>query len=203
MDFDFSGAIDLEDMNMFMTMLADTSEGSMDVDMYMITEDPEEESPSITTYMQVEMGGQSTGWISEQVPYTEWEAQDQFAQQLETFTFAEVKHAGEETVNGIDCYVLDITLDTDELIDFAMEQPGMEDALEGISISELLSGINDMTIKEWVAKDTNLPVKEQMSFSFSIDGVTVDMDMTMRIYDYNESLDVTPPAGVNAQPIEV
>lgn len=191
--FDYSGAIDLENSNMSMTASGETEESSMEMERYLLTDVLYFGSQSNAFYTQMEVDGVSNGWTTWEAPYSEWEEQDQLALQLETLSFAEVKHSGSETLEGTDCYVLDIVLDEDELVDFAMQQPTVADLLQGFGTEGLGTMVEEMTVKEWVAKDTNRPVKAQMTFSFTIQEVTVNIDTVMRFYDYNSPLNIILP----------
>lgn len=201
MSLDIDGDFDVENMNMYMTMSGTTAGMAMDVETYLITDVPEQGDPSYVMYMNGEFDGQETGWMSMDVPYSEWESQNQLEGQLEAFSFGEVRHAGEENIDGTNCYVFDITLDMDELMDFATQQPGMEDSLEGYTAQQLADMISDLAVKCWVDKETDRPVKQQMQFNMTIEGYSIDYDVTMKMYDYNEPLDIDLPAGINAQPM--
>ncbi|MBT3362752.1 MAG: hypothetical protein HN929_03175 [Chloroflexi bacterium] len=192
--FDLSGAMDIENMNMSMTTSGNVQDIPFEMEAHLLTDDLDQGPQSHIMYINGEFDGESTGWTSEDVPFAEWEQQDQLAQQLETLSFAEVRHSGSETVDGSDCYVFDIILDMDEFIEFALQQPGMEDSLEDMTASELLNMMSNISMKYWVDKDTNLPVKQQMQFSMTIDEDTVDVDTTINLYDFNSPVNVTLPS---------
>ncbi|MFC1978549.1 hypothetical protein ACFLVP_01005 [Chloroflexota bacterium] len=148
------------------------------------------------------MEGLSTGWMSMAAAYdaefieefiTEWGAQDQLVQQLETMSYAEVRHSGSETIQGTDCYVFSINLDMDELIDIVLQQPGMEDSLQGMPPSELRDIVQDIIITEWISKDTGLLMKTESDMHMKMDGDSMDMNMSMRFYDHNIPLNITLP----------
>ncbi|MBT3362673.1 MAG: tetratricopeptide repeat protein [Chloroflexi bacterium] len=195
MTMDYSGAIDVENMNMKMAMSGGTANQSIEIYAIacLMTNISNQGTPSHIMYMLTEVTGQPSGWINMEVPHAEWEEQDQLAQQLEVFSFGEVRHNGSDTIEGTDCHMFDIVLDTDELIDFTMRQPGMKDSFEGITTNEIQNLMSDATIKIWVDKNTNLPVKQQMQFRMTIEGIAIDVDMTMSIYDYNVPVNITIP----------
>ncbi|MFC1978999.1 PKD domain-containing protein [Chloroflexota bacterium] len=194
---DYDGAIDVENMNIYMTMSGDTPDGPMEMEMYLFMGAFDQGPETGIIYARGGFGEESTEWESYyDVPYSEWETQDQFALQLETLPFAEVRHGGSETVDGIECYIFDILLDTDEYVDFLEQQPAMEDMVEEFSGDEFGDAISDITIREWVAKDTNLVVKAETQLSFMVEEDTMEVSAIMSFYDYDSPLDIVIPEAV-------
>jgi cyclophilin family peptidyl-prolyl cis-trans isomerase len=193
MSLDINGAVDIQNMNTNMTLQGGTENIPMEAEVYLINNAPYQSSPSYVMHINSEIDGDLSGWINMDVPVTEWDEQDQLMQQLEALSIAEVKHNGSETVEGTDCYVFDIVLETDDFLEFALQQPGIDDMLDGITSAELLEMIGDITSKYWVAKDTDLPVKQQLHFSLAINDITSDIDMTIRFYDFNSAGSIALP----------
>jgi hypothetical protein len=140
------------------------------------------------------------------MPDDMWDKQNQLVQQAEIMETADsIKYLGEEIVDGVECYVVEID-PSDETIDKLLSQIDMPvpDSNLSTNLSDLFQ---DLVIKQWVSKDSYLFVKmkEHMVMEITPEdiGLTgnefkkmyVDADVEMKFFDYNEPLSIELPAG--------
>ncbi len=174
------------DMAMLMSM---TGLGDMEasMEMYLVGD---------WVYMRMEMYGEEM-WMK--TPMTEelWEEQDISSQQLDFLEdFVGVELLGTETVDGIECYKLDVTPDLEKLWDWAQMQGGIEELEPGADLEEI---ITDLSITEWIATDTYFPVKAVIEMTMTIESETIDMAITITMYDFNEPVTIVlPPEAADA-----
>ncbi|MDD5289506.1 MAG: hypothetical protein PHY28_10400, partial [Dehalococcoidales bacterium] len=92
-------------------------------------------------------------WFKMDIPEVIWNQQNQLEQQVEFLRNAiEVTKLGEETVDGVNCYILQITPDLDAMLDWVKAQqqdvsPDMD--LSNINLNEIFK---NLSLKMWVAK---------------------------------------------------
>jgi outer membrane lipoprotein-sorting protein len=159
-------------------------------------------------YLKMDIPGLGEQWVK--MPMTEdmWQSQSQFEQQVELLrTAQEVTFHGSETVNGTDCYVVEIVPDMAVLFEIMSQQqmPGMEDM--GIDGLDMTDWFKEMTVKVWIAKDSYLEIKSDIHMIMEVtaadlgasqddlEKMTMDMNMTMTMHDYNEEVSIELPAG--------
>jgi outer membrane lipoprotein-sorting protein len=159
-------------------------------------------------YMKINIPGLGEQWMK--MPMTEdmWQSQSQFEQQVELLrTAREVTFHGSETVNGTACYVVEVVPDMGVLFEIISQQqmPGMEDmGMDGLNMGDWFK---DFSIKLWVAKDGYLLRKAEEHLLMEItaadlgasqdnlERMTMDMNLTMNLYDYNEAVSIELPEG--------
>jgi hypothetical protein len=159
-------------------------------------------------YMKMDIPGLGEHWVK--MPLTEemWQSQSKFDQQVELLrTAKEVNFHGSENVNGTACYVVEIVPDMAVLFEIMSQQqmPGMEDIdLEELGMADWFK---EFSIKLWVAKDGYLLIKAEEYLLMEItaadlgvsdeelEKMTMDMNITMTCYDYNEDVFIELPAG--------
>ena len=105
----------------------------------------------------------------------------------------------DEIINGIDCYVIDLTVD----LETYYENRGME----GVSIDE-----DDISIEiiYWIAKDTDLLIKSQLDFSMDMssiygafgsdDTIIQDTHIEVLYSDYNSPVIIELPPEATQEP---
>jgi hypothetical protein len=161
--------------------------------------------------MTIPMSGEQ--WTKTKVEGNEI-SQDQLAQLLQLMkSTIQTTLTGTEKVNGIDCYVLQISPNMTELWQWMMSQQGSNLAgdvdLSQFDISKL---IKSYELKYWISKtDFNL-IKAKADMNMDIDpaavGASVDdfesmtmlIDLDMTFSDYNKVVDIQLPAdAVNAE----
>jgi len=165
-------------MDMSMTMGGETfesamavdSEGAIDkpneemyVDMIMITEMTGEEDLEMSMavyivddwiYMGEEIAGEPAMWQKTPVPegvWEEvWEQYDIVAQHLDILVGVEAQLVATETVDGTECYVLELTPDLEQLQALMM-------FAGAVSYPE--EQITDFSVRYWIAEDTYFTIK--------------------------------------------
>jgi hypothetical protein len=104
-----------------------------------------------------------------------------------------------ETVDGIDHYVVDLSPDPLKATSWFLKQSifGTESKPE-----DELKNLKNLTFTVWIDKSTHLlkNVNLQYSWGYDNDTDTAEVSATVKIYDYNEPLNLTPPAATIAIP---
>jgi hypothetical protein len=166
-------------------------------------------------YTKIGIPGQGDQWIKMKLDDEMWKQQDQLAQQMEFLkTAGNVTLAGEETVDGIASYVLVIDPDMKALADWFMSQ--QQSSVLDLSQLDLSKMFKSFSIKEWIAKDTYLPVKAEVIVLLEIkpedvgapadelEKLTMEMKMTEKFLDYNKPVTIVlPEEARNAQEMPV
>ena len=168
----------------------------------------------VNGWMYIKVASPSGGeqWTKMNLTEQLWAAQNQLAQQVEFLkTAIEVISLGSEKVDGIDCYVLQVKPNMEALIQWVMAQ---QQTQSGIDLSELnLAKLFKTTsIKEWIAKDSYLPVKVDMDVVLEMlpedvgatakdfEKITMEIKGQVKYYDYDKPVTIElPPAALNAQ----
>lgn len=137
-------------------------------------------------------------------------------------TAVSFSYAGEEKVNNIECFVLRLIPSTSAIVEWTLlqnEQGNQEEKAfggpaPGLFGEYILNRVrHDSLITIWIAKDSLLPVKEDIQVSFSatpgdfpdsaiglFDKITRTMQGTLDFHDYNKiSLIELPNDAINAQ----
>jgi len=155
-------------------------------------------------YMMTSMFGQEE-WTKQAIPAETWQTIENSQGQIDSLLEAvEAEIVKEESLNGIDCYVLALTPDLDQLQQALLEQPGMGEQLA--QMPDLDSMVQKMTFKIWVAKDTYFLMKAIVNMTLVMDAeamgmpagegtATIELSLQMAAHDYNEPISVELPAG--------
>ena len=201
----FSGALDLENRQMIMDMTTSIEmfgeameiSGEMYIIgdmMYTMTEDPE--TGSI--------------WQKSEMPSGLWEEVNQYINQvepqMELLQVVQVEVIGSEEVRGVDCYILQLTPDMEQLWQLAMQQSGAtgEEMLPDVGEEFLQEAFKNFSIKQWVAKDTYFLTKVEMYMAMELtpealgypeeEGLmTMDITMDLLAYNYNQPVSIELP----------
>ncbi len=145
-----------------------------------------------------------------------WQQQDQVEQYVELLaTAVDIDYKGTETVNGVECYVFEIEPDMDTLGDLMVEETsglGIMD-LSGLDLGELYQ---ELSVKEWLAKDSYLLQRAEVELVMEFragdvgatgddfEKMTIDIEMTMRFYDYDQPFAVVlPPEALAAEEVPI
>ena len=209
MDMGGSGAIDLNKQEMMMDMnmnMAMPSEEAMDMEMamYMIED---------TMYMQMTnpiLVGPPM-WMKFEVPEEEWAEMsseiDQIQSLIDMLETGDVEVTGSTKIGNVDCYVVEIMPDVEQLWQMAMEQmqlPGQTGGLPEVTVENLPDILQSYSIKYWIAKDTYFITKmvmdmvmvitpEAMGYPEEEGEMNMDMKMSMLMYDYNQPVNINLP----------
>ena len=136
-------------------------------------------------YSGTETGGITT-WTKSNV--TDLSSYDQVESQTKLMEYPNIERKNDETVEGVDCYVLEIIPDLDN--------PSLLPE-EYASLGEMLT---EFEVKQWIAKDTYYQKKTYMKMTINMFGMSVTSEVTMIVSNYNEPVTIELPEGAeNAQ----
>lgn len=213
---DGTGALDNSQKQMKMNLNMDTEipgkgKVSMPMDYYVMND---------TVYMNISIPMVGSQWIKMKLDATQWENQNQMAMQLALLKDAvQVNRVDDEEINGISCYVLEVTPDLAKIIEWFksfQQNSGAQNLNLDFSQYDLSKLIKQVSLKQWVDKKSYLIVKADVSLAMSINesdfatptentgNAKVDMNITESImftnYDKPVSI-ILPPDAENAQEI--
>lgn len=201
-----------KEMQMTMDMTMDVAEQAeqemaMDMDMsmevYIIGE---------WIYMKLDIPMLSEQWMKMKLTEEMWEEQNLLEQQMQLLTApVETNLLGTEEVSGTACYVVEITPNMETFSNWLSQQQaaGMEDMdWEELDLADLFK---EFSYKCWVAKDGYLVMKAEIYLLMEItpkdveaaedefEKMTMDMNMEMKLYDYNQEVSIElPPEALEA-----
>ena len=185
-----SGAVDMEAMKMFMDMAMGMEmiglSIQVDMEMYLIDD---------WMYVKAEMLGMPPEWEKTQAPEGYHDQIVIADQQLDLLPdFVGVELLGTETVNGVECYKLQVTPDMESLWAWAQMQEGTEE-LEDLDLEEVLT---DYSYIEWIATDTYFIVKSIVEMTMAVDLTTLSMTVTTSMDHINEPVTIELPPEAEA-----
>jgi len=199
MVIDSSGASDFENRQMRMDVTINVAvpgedEIEMAMEMYLIGD---------MMYMMMEIPEMGPMWIKSEMPEGYWEEMSQVEPQIELLEAAQVEVIGSERVGGIDCYVLEVTPDLEQLWQIVMQQAEMAGGMPDVAEEFLQEIFRSFSVKQWVAKDTYFMTKAEMDMAveltseamgFPEEGIlTMDIAMVLLAYDYNQPVSIELP----------
>ena len=149
----FSGALDLDNRQMRMDMAMNVEvpgeyEMEMGMEMYLVDD---------MGYIFMDVPGEEPVWEKEEFSETDWEeiieGMAMTEPQIELLQAAQVKVLRSEKVEGVDCYLLQLTPDMDQLWETVFQQAALGG--QGIELpevpEELLDEVfSDFSVKQWV-----------------------------------------------------
>ena len=199
---DGTGVMDVANREMQMTMNMTMDMPEMDVramvsKVYMVGD---------WIYSGVEMPEFGEQWFKMEVMPGMWEQQSQLDQQIAFLESAvEIKSLPDQSVDGTDCYVFEVVPSIEALGDLLAQQSS---AMGGTDFSRLnLADLfEEMTVKEWIARDSYQVLKSEVYMRMGMlpgdvgateadfNKMLMDMNITMRLYDYNQPVSIILPA---------
>jgi hypothetical protein len=207
MNMNASGPINIKDNEMALTMTADADipglgKQKLSSDMYIVDN---------WVYTKTTLPGTAGQWTKTEMNSSIWEKENQLAQQIELLkTATGVNSLGSETVDGIDCHVLEIKPDMTALTGFINSLVGERAGTDEFINQNLTKLFKSVTVKEWIAKKTYFPAKLEMTTTVEANAadfggsaeegeVTMNITMTIKYSDYNKPVNITlPPEAANA-----
>ena len=208
----FSGSLDLEnrqmgvDISMTMTMPGE-DEVEMEMEMYLIDN---------MGYVMMDVPEMGPTWMKSEISEADWEEiGEQISQtesQIELLKTAQVKVISSEKVRGVDCYVLQLTPDMEQLWQIVMQQQEIAGGeIPDVAEEFIREMFRNFSVKQWVAKDTYFLTRaevemtveltpEAMGFPEEEGEMKMDISMTLLAYNYNESVSIVLPAKAEEAP---
>ncbi|HEY31497.1 MAG TPA: hypothetical protein G4O10_00135 [Dehalococcoidia bacterium] len=210
-DMTLMGAVDIENRQMEadISMGAEIpGQGDMDVrmEMYVIGD---------TAYMKMDSFGFDPMWVKMEVTDEVWGEMSQMVELVEPYVdlleAAEVRVTGIDEVAGVDCYVLEVIPDMDQLWELAMQQAEVTDTGMPELTEKLLSEMfRDFSVRQWVSTEMFFITRVMIDMSVELtpedmgfpgeDGVLrMDIVMYLLAHDYNQPVSIElPPGAENA-----
>jgi len=196
-----SGTLDLENQQMKTDLSMDAGDEMMRVESYIIDG---------MVYAKPEAPGEEPGWIKSEAPAEYWEmmtAVSGIKNYIELLKTAQVKVIGSEQVNGVDCYILQLTPEMAELYQTAMNPVGgvgQAGMLAPVPEELLEDMFRSFSVKEWVAKDTYLLMKAEIDMAIETTpefkdylgeevDVSIDVTISFLAYNYNQPVTIVVP----------
>lgn len=212
-----SGVLDVatKQMKLNMTTSMETNEttevpGQMEMEMYLINN-------TMYTKMNLGIPGLPPQWTKMEMPdgYEEsWASQNQLEQQMELLEISDVELLADEELNGLDCYVLKIEPDMDKFWNSTLADVmdrSTQGLAPGIGLQKILENIST---KEWIAKDTMYPMKTQVAVRLVVSSddldipgmdekftMTADEMVELLFYDYNQPVSIELPEAAVELPV--
>lgn len=160
-------------------------------------------------YMNMDYLGETPQWIKmdfSQLDITEesyWDTYDQMQSLATLLEVSEVEFIDDQTINGYNCYGLKLIPDINKLVDAMATQFGSSASmLQGIGM-DLSSFVDSFVIELWIAKDTNFIMKAYEYMKIDTSSIqsstpmTMEMEITILIYNYNAAPDIELPGDAN------
>lgn len=167
-------------------------------------------------YMKMPTVTGSEQWVKVKLDELAWDQQNQLAQQVNFLkTALNITKLDDEKISGVDCYVIQVNPDMTVLMGWVAQQDQSNSELKDINPGMFKS----TSIKEWIAKDSMLPIKSYMnmviemtpadinagtatSTSPGFDKMIITMGGTVNFSDYNKPVNIElPQAAAGAQEI--
>lgn len=202
-------------MNATATGSLNVKEKEMALKMIMDMEMPELGKQNLSTdlyivdnwmYMGMTLPVVGEQWTKSKIDDTIWAGQNQLAQQIDLLkTAIEVKSLGEETIDGVECYVMEINPDVAALTDYIGSQLGEQGGLQNLEGVDLSKLFESMKIKQWISTRTYFPAKADMNIKLKMtpedlggsaaefDEMTMDISIVVKYFGYNEPVTITLP----------
>jgi len=151
-------------------------------------------------------------WVKMELSEGMWQQQSQVEQQIELLkTAVEIKSLPDESVGGTDCYVFEVVPTMEALGELLSQQTS---GMGGMDFGEfdLADLFKEMTVKEWIAKDSYRVMKTEIDMVMEMspadvgateadfEKMTMDINIGQRLYDYNQPVSIIlPPAALDAE----
>jgi hypothetical protein len=210
MDMEMSVEGEVDQANMEMRMLVNMS---MDMDMAGTNESIQDitmEMYMLDDYVYIKMSMPEMGEEWMKMPATDdvmstYDMNMLDEQLMMLDTPGEITYLRDENFGGSDCYVIELVPDMDKMADWVNQQ-GLADMEIGLEDLDMLSDMfKGLTYTIWIAKDTKYMrrMTAYMLMEISEDDfkelgggegtMTMDMNMDIEMYDYNQPVDMTLP----------
>jgi len=201
MVMDLDGVLDLENRQMKIDMtvnvegLPGLDKTETGIETYLVGD---------MIYMMMDVPEMGPMWMKFEMPEGYWGEMSQVESQIELLEVAQVKVIGSETIEGIDCYVLQLTPDMEQLWQLAMQQPKLPgEEVPDVAEEFLQEMFTSFSVKQWIAKDTYFPIKAEIdmvidptsaAMGLQVEGsVPAGISMVLLFYNYNQPVSIVLP----------
>ncbi len=206
MAMDISGSLDLAGRQMQADFVVEASISGEDPDIQEIELAIYLVDDVMYMHTQIPLLGNMSMWLKSDVPEGYWDAANTIEPQLELVETAQVTLIGSEKVGSVDCYVLELVPDMEQLWEamMAQGQAAGESAWPEMPIGEDMLEVDSFSARQWVAKDTFYLMKAEMTMAMSaplgttgvsgaVSDVDVEMSVSMTMHDYNRPVSIELP----------
>ena len=194
----YNGTIDVENKQMRMEMTAERIPKTVQPEM--LLDDEIYYIDGILYIMsKVPRYEPTATWIKQEVPEEWWEEFQQMGwgeSQIKILESAQAEVISSERVEGIDCYVLEVTPDLAQLwrLSYLLHFDEAPDVTEAY----LEEVFHNFSVKQWIAKDTFFLAKSEIDIAIEFPpeeaGLsTLDIAMVLLSYDYNQPVSIELP----------
>jgi len=224
MDFTMSFDIPSEEHSQAMTM-QQVATGSINIPdkemvmiMDMVMEIPDDVEQSVTgeiyikdgwLYVKAFAADIGEQWSKMKLTDEMWAQQSQITAMPDFLSSpVNLALAGSESINGIDCYVIDIIPDMQSLSDWMGGQMQSDSANVNLDELNVFEMFEEFTVREWIAKDGFLPVRQKIYIKSNMDSGEADvtgfnnrmaLDMDLTYYDHGKISTIQlPPEALHA-----
>ncbi|MFH1789169.1 MAG: hypothetical protein ABH834_07295 [Candidatus Altiarchaeota archaeon] len=126
-----------------------------------------------------------------------WGERTQLKQQAQILSRSSVRLVGEESVDGVDAYVLELSPGREDLVRYIAGQASVGGAPLEVSdsrVSDLTGMVDETSISMWVGKADFLPVKFRLYMRLSSGDIVRVTDIVMYTWGYGENVDIVSPS---------
>jgi hypothetical protein len=124
------------------------------------------------------------GWIMNETGEEFWDEQ-MYSKLQSNFTSVNPVLVGEEKINGVACYVLDLNLSSIEAFGSVMQQQGSTEGIKEIKWANM---------REWIAKDSFLLMRSETKADIVGTGMEAYINTTIDFSGYNNPISIELPA---------
>jgi hypothetical protein len=153
-------------------------------------------------------------WSADTASEEDWEElgrlffrDSQIQQQIELLKTTRADVIGSEKVNRIDCYLLQLTPNSEQLWWLALQNPTVAFAVSEYDTpteDTLQEMFPSFSVRQWVTKKTHFLTKAEVDITLELtpetmgwpddDGeMTVEINLTLLVYNHNEPVDIVLP----------
>ena len=198
---ELDGSVDFQNRQIRVDMISNTTMPGGDE----ITEETEIYLIGDMIHILVEDPEMPPTWIKYEVPELYWQGWSQIESQIELLEDAQVDLLDSEKVGEEDCWVLQVTMDTEQLWRLFMQRTsGAEMEMPDVAEESLEEMFRSFSLKQWIAKDTYYLAKVEMEMAVDLNPeimsylgdegeTTIDATMSWLAYDYNQPVSIELP----------
>ena len=151
------------------TLMEDPMTGeTMDIIIYVIHEDD-----YLVTYMNLP----EMGWVKQTQPFSQELLDKMIQMQSPHETMSSARILGEETVNGVRSWHVEVTMSGEAMFEFVQ---AMQEDFLGVFDEAAFAAMGDMTLEMWIAQDTFYQVRMVIDMTEMMDEMMGDMGVDVK-----------------------